>query len=144
MLIEPYKIEHKERLIEIFRENTPKFYAPEEEGDFLAFLTRDTNQYYTIKSFNDVAGGGGYTFDNDRARLIWNMVDPKYRDQGLGRALLNFCLEELKKSRLTSMVEVWTSEYAHPFYAKFGFEVLDKLQDFRSLGSDLYHMQKKV
>jgi len=144
MLIIPYSEDHKERLREIFRENTPTFYAPEEEGDFLAFLKRNNNEYFTIKSLNDIAGGGGYTFDGDKARLIWNMIDPKYRGQGLGKGLLNFCLEKLKQSRLTTIVDVWTSEHAQPFYEKFGFEVLEKRKDFRGLGSDLYHMQKRA
>lgn len=90
----------------------------------------------------EIAGGGGYIIDNSSGRLIWNMIDPDFRGMGLGRALLNHCLEDMRQKGNIRSFEVWTSGHARKFYEKFGFNVKDERLNFKNLGHDLYKMQR--
>lgn len=142
MVIIPYTSEYKEQLKEIFTLNTPTFYAEAELNDFDLFLEERSETYFVIKSMGKLAGAGGYIHTNYNGRLIWNMIDPTYKGQGLGKTLVTYCIEDLKRNHNVSTIEVWTSQHAQNFYSKFGFSILSKKPNFRGLGLDLYHMQR--
>lgn len=144
MVILPYTTEYKEQLKEIFTLNTPTFYSKAELNDFISFLEKNQSTYYVIKSLGKLAGAGGYVYTDYTGRLIWNMIDPSYKGQGLGKTLVAFCIEDLIRNFNPKKLEVWTSEHAQDFYAKFGFVQISKKPNFRGLGSDLYHMQRPV
>jgi len=142
MVIIPYQTGHKSRLLEIFKENTPKYFAPAEQGDFEAYLSEHGKTYYIIKSMGIIAGGGGYHRNDYVGRLSWTMLDPAYYSQGLGKALINFCIEQMLQNSLITKIEVRTSQHAQAFYSKFGFNVVEHKKDFWGTGLDLFRMQR--
>lgn len=144
MVILPYTNEYKEQLNKIFILNTPTYYSEAETGDFNTFLDESSDNYFIIKSLGKLAGAGGYIYSNYTGRLVWNVIDPGLKGQGLGKTLVSYCIEDLIRNFNVNTIEVWTSEHAKDFYAKFGFEVISKKPNFRGLGLDLYQMQRPV
>ncbi|MTI20685.1 GNAT family N-acetyltransferase [Fulvivirga sp. RKSG066] len=142
MVILPYKMEHRERLLEIFRLNTPKYFAPAEEGDFSLYLSEYPSSYFIIKSMGTIAGCGGYYGQGHVGRLSWNMIDPIYYAQGLGKTLINYCIDQMLNDHSITTMEVRTSQHAQSFYLKFGFNVIEHKKDFWGTGLDLYTMQR--
>ena len=57
--IRTYKEEDKKNLIKIFRLNTPRFFAPEEEENFKNYLEDEIEHYFVLESKNQLVGGGG-------------------------------------------------------------------------------------
>ena len=144
MVILPYAPEYKEGLKVIFTLNTPTYYAEAELKDFTGFLEENDSSYFIIKSLGTLAGAGGYVYSNYTGRLIWNMIDPSFKNKGLGKTLVNYCIEDLKRNFNVKNIEVWTSEHAKDFYGSFGFTVKSKKPNYKGLGSDLYHMHRPV
>jgi len=144
MLIVPYQRAYHDQLMEIFQLNTPDYFAPEEQGDFEAFLSKEDNTYYVIKAQDTIAGGGGYIIDDITGRLVWNMIHPDQRGESLGITLVNYLLDQMRLDHRVHKIEVSTSQHAYQFYAKFGFQVREHKKDFRSTGLDLYKMEKPL
>ncbi|MDX1627065.1 MAG: GNAT family N-acetyltransferase [Fulvivirga sp.] len=143
MVIIPYQKEHKPRLIEIFNLNTPKYFAPEEQADFETYLHENGRNYYVLKSFNEIAGSGGFQFNGHVASISWLMIDPDFKGEGFGMALFNHCLDKLRKKNV-SAIEVMASEYAHKFFKKLGFDITEFHENFWNTGVDFFRMKKQL
>ena len=50
-------------------------------------------------------------------------VDDAYRGQGLGRRLVDWCIEECRRLQIRRLMSL---TYEQQFFEKFGFEVVDK------------------
>jgi len=59
-LIRPYKISDKEKLVEIFKLNTPKYFDIDEVNDFEKYLLEKADTYLTVEANNSIVGGTGY------------------------------------------------------------------------------------
>ena len=142
-MIRQYKESGRERLIEIFKLNSPKYFDPEERIDFEDFLVRHGDTFFVIEHDNSIVGCGGYHFQNNGTvgRISWDFFYPDYQGKGYGRQLVQYCLEKLKKEPLMRKLEVWTSQHARDFYARFGFVTREIKKDFWGQGLDLYLME---
>lgn len=59
-MIRPYKPSDKERLLQIFSLNTPKYFDQNEIHDFEAYLGEKSDTYLTIEVDHEIVGGTGY------------------------------------------------------------------------------------
>jgi ribosomal protein S18 acetylase RimI-like enzyme len=80
--------------------------------------------------------------------LYWIAVDPTRQGRGIGRALYNAFVDQLRK-RGEAQVRIETSSkesYAATggFYERLGFSVDGRLRDFYAPGDDLLIFYKKV
>jgi [ribosomal protein S18]-alanine N-acetyltransferase len=143
MNIRPYRQTDKERIIELFRLNTPAFFASEEEDELVLYLNDHAQHYFVAETGDKIIGSGGYNLfpEDETARISWDIFHPHAQGKGLGSALTNFRIEELRKTPGVKHIVVRTSQLAYRFYEKFGFTTTKIINDYWAEGFHLYHME---
>ena len=142
MTIRPYTASDKAALINLFRLNTPGFFSPTEEAEFVHFLDHPIEHYYVVELNNDIVGCGGYAFDDPHTAVIcWDMIHPDYHGKGIGKALLQYRLDEIRQFEDIHHIVVRTSQIVYRFYEKSGFKVKQVEKDYWAKGFDLYRME---
>jgi [ribosomal protein S18]-alanine N-acetyltransferase len=143
-MIRKFKIEDKEKVIELLRLNTPRFFDLSEEDDLQEYLVNESENYYVFEENNKVIGVGGinYGFDGGTtARISWDIIHPTNQGKGIGSKLTEFRIEEIKKKDSVKKIIVRTSQLVYEFYSKFGFEIDLVEKDFWAKDIDLYQMK---
>lgn len=137
-----YHSSHQEALLAIFRANTPAYFSPEEEKDFVDYLEHEIELYYVIEINQTIIGCGGVNFSNDKTVGIisWGMLHPDFHNNGIGTQFLQFRLSKLKEIASVQKIIVHTSQLVYPFYEKNGFVLKEIKKDFWAPGFDLYDM----
>ena len=145
-MIRPYTDKDRERLLQIIRLNTPKYFAPSEEEDFINYLDHHLEDYFVIEQNGIVVSAGGInSFDEGKTfRLSWHIVHPDYHGQGLGTTMTRFRIDEIKKRPAVQLIVVRTSQLVFPFYEKMGFSLEKIEKDFWAKGIDLYQMHINI
>jgi ribosomal protein S18 acetylase RimI-like enzyme len=138
--IQPYELSDRTTLEEIFLLNTPKYFAPEELGDFLEYLDIFGDDYVVAIVDGKIVGGGGYwirSFDQ-QGGLSWAFIHPDYQGTGVGKALALYRIERIRASGMAKTIMVETSQHSFGFYEKLGFKLLNRQIDYWAKGIDLY------
>ena len=141
--IRPFEKKDREALIDIFRKNTPTYFAPEEESEFLDFLENQIEEYFVIELNGIVVGSGGInSYDDGQTVVIsWGMIDPQYQGIGLGAQLLQFRIDRIVNVHRPERFLVRTAQFTYQFFEKYGFKVIRTEKDFWAKGIDLYEME---
>lgn len=139
-MIYPYSPADREGVLTIFRMNTPLYFAPEEEADLQQYLEEHSAHYFVYKKAGQVVGAGGYNYQRPQGRLSWYFTHPAYQGQGIGGMLARNALLQLKQHQPLESIMVRTTQHAHAFFARFGFELEYVEKDFWAKGLDLYRM----
>ncbi len=146
-MIRKYQIQDKNRLVEILRLNTPSYFDPSEEEEFLSYLNSELEDYYVITDNDQIVGSGGinYGFEGGKAaRISWDLVHPHYQGKGIGSTLTQYRISQLKKRPEINQIIVRTSQLVYPFYEKNGFVLERIVPDYWAKDYDLYLMKLKV
>jgi N-acetylglutamate synthase-like GNAT family acetyltransferase len=133
----------KSAVIDLLRQNTPEYFSPEEEQDFIHYLDNEIEGYYVVEYNNEVVGCGGVNIfpSQNMGRISWDMLHPAHQGKGLGGMLLKYRIDLLRNVHNVKTVQVRTSQLAYQFYAKFGFELKEIAKDFWAPKFDLYLME---
>ena len=134
-------------LVELVRLNTPKYFDPTEETDYLQYLSQEAEHYYVVEQDDQVIGGGGFNLGFDQgktARISWDVIHPDFHGKGIGRELTQFRIRAIKKYPEVKRIVVRTTQLVHEFYTKAGFQLVEVVKDFWAKGFDLYLMDMKV
>lgn len=133
-------------LLGLLRLNTPLFFAPEEEADYIHYLQKHIHSYYVLEENNTIVAGGGINFMEDgiTARISWDMVSPDVHGKGFGSKLTQYRIEQIKTRPNIKTIEVRTTQLVHPFYEKQGFTLIETVKDYWAKGFDLYRMEMKI
>lgn len=147
MLIRKYNPNDRPAVLELFRLNTPAFFAPAEENDLVDYLAGHAQHYYVVEENGIVLGCGGFNTnhpgdDNTTARISWDIFHPQSQGKGLGTALTAFRLREIAAMPGIKTIVVRTTQLVYPFYEKFGFKTVEIIKDYWAPGFDLYHMER--
>ena len=132
------------QLVELLRLNTPKFFDPNEEKDFVNYLEKHSENYFVIEDNSAIIGGGGfnYGFENGKtARISWDIMHPDMQRKGIGRKLTDFRIEQIKKNTSINKIVVRTTQLTYQFYEKIGFHLEGIKKDYWAKGFDLYQMK---
>lgn len=143
-MIRKYDTADLPKVLDLLRHNTPAYFAPEEGADFNDYLQLHGSTYYVALEGEEIVGSGGINFGfngGKKARISWDMVHPDWQGKGLGSALLNRRIVEIKKDRRVETIEVRTSQLAYEFYGKLGFKLIETAKDFWAPEFDLYRME---
>lgn len=142
-MIRPYKPEDQQVLIALLRENTPQYFAPEEEAGFVNYLQKYAQHHYVYTEDEKVLGCAGYSWqpEKEKGMVAWFVVDPNQQGKGIGRALLNYCIDALKQVEDLKKIVVRTSQLVYPFFEKSGFVLISTEKDYWAPGFDLYYME---
>ena len=146
MLIRPYTPADQEALLQILRLNTPAYFAPEEEADFVAYLAHKREDYFVVEEAGQVVASGGLNYFDDYtwARISWDLVHPAFQGKGIGRELMLFRMARAKEKPTIKLLQVRTSQLVYPFYQKLGFELEKVEKDFWAPGIDLWQLNMKL
>lgn len=135
-----YQLSDRTALEEIFLLNTPKYFAPEELGDFLEYLDIFGDDYVVALADGQIVGGGGYWIrsSDHQGGLSWAFLHPNAQGTGVGKALALYRIDQIKASGEAKTILVETSQHSFGFYEKLGFELLSRQPDYWAPGIDLY------
>lgn len=90
--------------------------------DNLITRSRKIN-YYVAEIDGKLAGICG--FDNQKIHTLF--IDLRYHKQGIGSILLQRIMKEAKNKGISTL-KTWSTMYAYPFYAKYGFRGLNEIK----------------
>lgn len=144
-LLRPYTTRDRAACLAIFDGNAPRFFAPEERADFVAFLEalpRADWPYLVLERDGAVTGCGGLILDAQarRAGLSWGMVAQGLHGAGLGRRLTVARLALARDMPGIEAVTMETSQHTQGFYARLGFGVRKVTPDGFGPGLDRWDM----
>ena len=141
--IREYKTTDKEAVINLFRLNTPEFFAPGEEADLNHYLEKERELYYVLLYDGKVVGCGGINFADHHTtgKISWDIFHPRYQGKSLGTKLLEYRTDLLNSMTSIQKITVRTSQVAYRFYEKRGFELVEIKKNYWAEGFDLYAME---
>ena len=159
MIIRKYKPEDKEKCIEIFQSNYPKFFDKSELSLFINWLDHQVGNGSTYQSptytnsekdayfvvelpETGIVGCGGFYIvkDKNEARLAWGMIHSNFHKQGYGTALYNYRKEIIKKVWPNHIMVLGTSQHTYSFYEKMGMTITANIKAGYGPDLDRYDM----
>ena len=144
--IRNYDPKDKQSLLEILKLNTPTYFSPEEEKDFIHYLDHEIDLYYVLEFNNKIIGCGGINLPKDKNTgvISWGMLHPEFQKKGYGSLLLKHRISELQKIKSVKKIIVRTSQHVFPFYEKAGFKVVKTISNYWAEGFDLVEMEYQL
>ncbi|HRW98280.1 MAG TPA: GNAT family N-acetyltransferase [Cyclobacteriaceae bacterium] len=141
-MIRPYTINDREQVVAVFKQNVPKYFDADEEADLLDYLHKHGDTYFVMEDGGQIIGCGGYHLNALKTfgRISWDFFSPDQQGKGLGKQMVQHCLDSLREIQTLKLITVWTSQLAFSFYAKFGFRQQDVIPNYWGPGLDLYRM----
>ncbi len=142
-IIRPYQDFDFQKVVDLFEANSPKYFHPCERKAIIDYINKEREDYYVVTSDNAVIGSGGinYDYESHLAKLSWDMIQPTFQGNGIGKKLTQFRLNRLQKLSRITTIEVRTSQLAHSFYEKMGFVTVASEKDYWAPGFDLFSME---
>ncbi len=140
--IRPYQPADTEPLLVVFRKNVPAAFGENEVADYVDFLRVNPDPYSLADYNGQLVGacGCGVKQDGITGRIAWIFTDPDFAGLGVGRALMQHCLGQLRINPAVVLIECRTSQVAFQFFEKFGFVLQRTETDYWVPGLDLYYM----
>ena len=129
-------------LVKIFTLNIPKYFHEEELVDFKKYFnSNNIETYFIIESEGEILGASGYAYENiQTARICWVFVDSNHHSTGLGKKLVNYCVDILKRDNQLNVIELETSNLTYKFYEKLNFKIQYIKKEYWPNNDDLYFM----
>ena len=142
-VIREYRETDKNAVIDLIRQNTPEYFALEEEADFSNYLDSERELYFVLLLNKEIVGCGGINFTDDKTtgKISWDIMHPDYQGKSLGKKLLRYRIEVLKAIPSIKKITVRTSQLAYKFYEKQGFTLNEIKRNYWADGFDMYSMQ---
>ena len=142
-MIREYSNKDKPKVIELLRKNTPKYFDISEENDFENYLENEIEDYYVFEENSKIIGAGGINYFTEQkvARISWDMIDPRYQGNGIGKKLTKYRINHLNSNSKIESIIVRTTQLVYKFYEKLGFELEKVEKDFWAKDFDLYQMK---
>lgn len=146
--IRRYQAADKKSCLKAFQTNIPKFFTEEELGMFGAFLDKcaapaeEPLWYFVVVVSEQIVGCGGFAENAPGIiHFTWGLMDGAYHHMGLGKALLLFRLQEIKRHYPQGIVRLDTSQHTYGFFERYGFCVKNILPNGYAPGLDRYDME---
>lgn len=141
--IREYQPTDKNAVIDLIRQNTPAYFAQEEEADFSNYLDSERELYFVLLFNNGIVGCGGINFTEDKTcgKISWDIIHPQHQGKSLGTQLLKYRIEKLKSVGSIRKITVRTSQLVYKFYEKQGFTLKEIKKDYWAKGFDMYNME---
>ena len=141
-MIRPYSPEDKPALLAILQQNIPQYFHPSEVNDYEEYLEKHLEDYFVAEENGKVVGAGGINYfpEEKLARLSWDIIDPDFQGQGIGKELTRHRINEIKSNAALTRIVVRTTQLVYRFYERMGFRLERTEKDFWAEGYGLYQM----
>ncbi len=125
MKVKKYTSCEFESCIDLFMSNVDKYFDMTELKEYRVFLCEEAENghYFVLKENNVTVGAGGFIYLKGDFWLDWGVVHRSKHGLGLGGKLLEFRLDEVRKTNSFATVRMYTSQYTVGFYERFGFVI---------------------
>ncbi|MDB5263978.1 MAG: family acetyltransferase [Adhaeribacter sp.] len=145
-MIRPYTSKDKGKLLQILRLNTPAYFHPSEEQEYLYFLDHHREHYFVVANGGNILGAGGFNYAEGGkiARISWDLFHPAVQGKGWGSKLLQYRIATVAENPAVEIISVRTTQLVFRFYEKFGFALQETVKDFWAPGFDLYWLELKL
>lgn len=146
-MIRDYNESDFDKVVQLLELNTPQFFDPSEEQDFINYLLNEREDYFVVEKENEIVGVGGVNYNvgkQKETRFSWDMVHPKKKGLGIGQSLVEYRVALVKRIGKGKIITIRTSQLAFLFYEKFKFELKSVEKDYWAKGLDLYLMELKI
>lgn len=153
MTFREYQPGDREACLKIFWSNMPRFFDASElaglekwlngrDAGRLAYGQTQEEYYYVVEEEGKVIGSGGFYIPREGkyANMTWGMVDNALHRKGIGRGLLLFRIEMIRKLFPGYSIRLDTTQHSYRFFEKMGFEVVMITKDGYGEGLDRYDM----
>lgn len=144
-ILRPWRPEDLAAGLDLFDSNTPRFFAPDERRDFIAFVEDLPGPYFMLEdAAGQPLGCGGFgraEGDASVAVLCWGMVRQDRHKRGLGTLLLTERLQRIAADPSYRKVAIDTSQHSCGFFARFGFVEIRRVPDGFAPGMDIVDME---
>ena len=124
---------HSDRdvLIQNMKSNVPQYFAESEIVEFMDYLNEHAEHYYVYEDHGTIIGSGGinYFLDEGVARISWDIIHPAHQNRGIGKQLVLYRINEIKKIPKIKFVIVRTSQMVYPFYCEDSLHIPQLLKD---------------
>jgi len=140
--IRAFKSEDHTQLHRLLELNIPQYFAETELEDFKEYLNNEVEDYFIVEIDQEIVGSGGINYDkeNNIAKISWDVIHPVFQGRGIGKMLLQYRIDHIKKYNPDLKITVRTSQIVYKFYEKNGFKLIAKHKDFWAEGYDMYKM----
>lgn len=141
-MIRPYTHQDKIKVIDLLRQNTPKYFDPSEENDLVKYLEHELEDYFVYEENSQIMAAGGINYfpEEKSARISWDIIHPQSQGRGIGRKLIEHRMNHIKNNKNIDSVIVRTSQNAYLFYEKMGFTLEKVEKDYWAKDYHLYLM----
>jgi N-acetylglutamate synthase-like GNAT family acetyltransferase len=132
----------------------PKYFAEDElpmferwliaqEEGRIAYPENQLETFYILEQDGRSLACGGYYINKDepKAGFAWGMVHNDHHKQGLGNALAEYRISEIRRQYPTHIIYLDTSQHTYPFFQKLGFAVTNITDNFYWQGLHRYDME---
>ena len=111
-MIREYSNKDKPKVIELLRKNTPEYFDISEENDFENYLENEIKDYYVFEENSKIIGAGGINYFTEQkvARISWDMIDPRYQGNGIGKKLTKYRINHLNSNSKIESIIVRTTQ----------------------------------
>ncbi len=143
-MLRQYIDKDRSSCINILESNTPRYFAPLDREDFLAFLDAPSGIYSVLEDHEGViVGCGGISTrkQGEEGLLTWGMIHATQHSQGWGRHLTIVRFSQLCKIATVKTITLNTSQETVGFYEKLGFRRTAFTPDYYSIGLHRYDME---
>jgi GNAT superfamily N-acetyltransferase len=141
MSLRNYEVSDRDQCLALLDSNVPRFFAPEERREFAAFLDALPGRYFVMQSGDDLIACGGYApKEMGCVALCWGMVRRDHHARGIGRRLLEYRLDHIRRDGSVVRVTINTSQHTSGFYQRFGFVADQIIPDGYAAGLDRWEM----
>jgi ribosomal-protein-alanine N-acetyltransferase len=146
LTFQSYTSNMRQRCIEIFRSNVPKFFLEHEVADYARFLDNIApNNYWCAFDGEIIVGAGGIWVRSDGiGRLVFGIVRRDLHLKGYGRQLVNFRLKKLAEQPNLEIVQLDTSQHNPGFFKRFGFRELSAVENKYGPGLHSHAMELRL
>lgn len=145
----PYKLQIREfdyqdkgKVMEIFKQNVPEYFAEIEIKEFENYLESDIEKYFVAEIEGEIVGSGGVNFEDNKTvgTMSWGFIKPEFHRCGFGTKLVKHRIDYLKSILTVKKIALGTSQHTYKFYEKNGFVLKEVRKDYWTKGFDLYDM----
>ncbi|PWJ44045.1 N-acetyltransferase [Sediminitomix flava] len=145
--IRSYQSTDKERVVEIFRTNCPKYFDPNDEGELVDFLENYTDENFLVALSDGVIIGccGHYTKAQQHG-IAWTFFESNsigYKE--FFRVVDSFYSEienRIKAENTGFTIYINTTQLMERLFNKYGFNTYAVIPDGFGEGLDEYKMKK--
>jgi GNAT superfamily N-acetyltransferase len=141
----PYAPEHRDACLELFDENCPEFFAPNERADYARFLEAGRDGYQVCVSDGLRLGAFGVIDEGvlGRRRLNWILVARAAQGQRIGARMMAATVSAARRQG-AEVVDIAASDKSAPFFARFGARALRRTEHGWGPGMHRVDMELRV